>query len=75
MRARLVSALFDFPAYGGTTMRMMLRFTLRVERGNAVIRDGAIERTLESIMTKLKAEAAYFAPPDGKRARMIFFDC
>jgi hypothetical protein len=51
-------------------MRMMLRFTLPVERGNAAIRDGAIARTPESTMTKLKLEAADFAPPDGKRAGM-----
>jgi hypothetical protein len=55
-------------------MRMMLKFTLPVERGNAAIQDGAIARTVESIMTKLKPEAAYFAPLDGKRAGMIFFD-
>jgi hypothetical protein len=55
-------------------MRMMLKFTLPVERGNAAIHDGAIARTVEAIMTKLKPEAAYFAPMDGKRAGMIFFD-
>jgi hypothetical protein len=55
-------------------MRMMLKFTLPVERGNAAIHDGAIARTVESIMSKLKPEAAYFAPLDGKRAGMIFFD-
>jgi hypothetical protein len=29
---------------------------------------------MESILSKLKPEAAYFAPLDGKRAGMIFFD-
>ena len=29
---------------------------------------------MESIMSKLKPEAAYFAPLDGKRSGMIFFD-
>jgi len=55
-------------------MRTMLRFTIPVERGNEAIRDGAIARALETIMTKLKPEAAYFAPLDGKRAGMVFFD-
>ena len=55
-------------------MRMMLKFTLPVEKGNAAIEDGAIARTLESIMTKLKPEAAYFTPMDGKRGGVIFFD-
>ena len=55
-------------------MRMMLKFTLPIEKGNAAINDGSLGRTLESIMSKLKPEAAYFAPLDGKRGGMIFFD-
>lgn len=55
-------------------MRMMLKFTLPVEKGNAAFKDGSLGRTLESLMAKLKPEAAYFAPMDGKRAGMIFFD-
>ena len=55
-------------------MRMMLKFTLPVEKGNAAINDGSLGRTMETIMSKLKPEAAYFAPLDGKRAGMIFFD-
>jgi hypothetical protein len=57
-----------------TAMRMMLRFTLPVEKGNAAINDGSLGRTMESVLSKLKPEAAYFAPLDGKRAGMIFFD-
>jgi hypothetical protein len=53
-------------------MRMMLRFTLPVEKSNAAINDGSLGRTMESILSKLKPEAAYFAPLDGKRAGMIF---
>ena len=55
-------------------MRMMLRFTLPVEKGNQAIKDGSLGKTLESIMSKLKPEAAYFGPSDGKRCGMIFFD-
>ena len=55
-------------------MRMMLRFTLPVEKSNAAINDGSLGRTMESILSKLKPEAAYFAPLDGKRAGMIFFN-
>jgi hypothetical protein len=49
-------------------MRMMLRFTLPVEKGNQAFNDGSLGRTMESIMSKLKPEAAYFAPLDGKRS-------
>jgi len=55
-------------------MRMMLKFTLPVEKGNAAINDGSLGRTMESIMSKLKPEAAYFTPMDGKRGGVIFFD-
>ena len=53
---------------------MMLRFTLPVEKGNQTFKDGSLGKTLESIIKKLKPEAAYFAPLDGKRSGMIFFD-
>ena len=55
-------------------MRMMLRFTLPVEKSNAAINDGSLARTMESILSKLRPEAAYFTPLDGKRGGMIFFD-
>jgi len=55
-------------------MRMMLRFTLPVEKGNAAINEGSVGRTMESIMGKLKPEAAYFTAVDGQRGGMIFFD-
>jgi len=55
-------------------MRMMLKFTLPVEKGNAAFNDGSLGRTMEQLVSKLKPEAAYFAPMDGKRAGMLFFD-
>jgi hypothetical protein len=55
-------------------MRMMLKFTLPVEKGNQAFKDGSLGTTLESIMKKFKPEAAYFGPSDGKRSGMMFFD-
>ena len=55
-------------------MRMMLRFTIPVENGNQAFNDGALRKVVEALMTKLKPEAAYFAPLDGKRGGMLFFD-
>jgi hypothetical protein len=55
-------------------MRMMLKFTLPVEKGNQAFNDGSLGRAMDSIMSKLKPEAAYFVPSDGKRSGMIFFD-
>src|SRR5262245_24814534 len=71
-----MSGLMVSPAIYGleAIMRMMLRFTLPVEKGNQAFKDGSLGRTMESVMTKLKPEAAYFAPLDGKRSGMLFFD-
>ena len=55
-------------------MRMMLRWTVPVERGNEAIKDGSLARTLESLMEELKPEAAYFWPENGERGGMMVFD-
>jgi hypothetical protein len=55
-------------------MRAMLKFVLPVEKGNQAIKDGSLGKTLESIINRLKPEAAYFTPLDGQRGGMMFFD-
>ena len=56
-------------------MRMMLRFALPVEKGNAAFNDGSLGKTMELVMKKLKPEAAYFGTiTEGKRGGMMFFD-
>ena len=55
-------------------MRMMLRWTVPVERGNETIEDGSLARTIESLMEELEPEAAYFWPENGERAGMMVFD-
>ncbi len=55
-------------------MRTMLKFTVPVEKSNQAVKDGSLKKTLESLMKRLKPEAAYFSPLDGKRGGMIFFD-
>ena len=55
-------------------MRMMLRWTVPVEKGNEAIKDGSLTRTIESMLEELKPEAAYFWPENGKRAGMLIFD-
>jgi hypothetical protein len=55
-------------------MRMMMTFKLPVEKGNQAFKDGSLAKVMESLMGKLKPEAAYFAPMGGKRAGIIFFD-
>ncbi len=55
-------------------MRMMMRFTAPVEKGNQAIKDGSLGKTLEALMAKMKPEAVYFGSWDGVRSGMMFFD-
>lgn len=55
-------------------MRTMLRWTVPVEKGNAMVEDGSMGTTIEAVMAKTQPEAAYFLAHEGKRAGMIFFD-
>ena len=55
-------------------MRMMLRITVPAEKGSQAFKDGSLGKTIEAVMNKIKPEAAYFAPMDGKRCALMFFD-
>jgi hypothetical protein len=45
-----------------------------VEKGNQAFIDGSLGKTMESVMSKLKPEAAYFTTLNGKRGGMLFLD-
>lgn len=55
-------------------MRMMLRVKMPVEAGNSAIKDGSLPRTIQSLVERLKPEAAYFFTDEGKRSMLIVFD-
>jgi hypothetical protein len=55
-------------------MRVLLKVTMPVEKGNAGIKDGSLGKTIQSILADLEPEAAYFAAEDGKRAAFIVFE-
>jgi len=55
-------------------MRMMLRLWMPVESGNSAVKDGSLPRAIQSLIERLKPEAAYFFPDDGKRSAMFVFD-
>jgi hypothetical protein len=57
------------------SMRVMLKFTIpTTEESNALIRDGRIGQTMETILGNLQPEAAYFCPIDGKRGGYLVFN-
>jgi hypothetical protein len=54
-------------------MRLMLKFSIPVERGNAAAKDGTLGRAIENLLKATKADAAYFTLIGGKRGGMVFF--
>ena len=48
-------------------MRMMARVEFDVEKGNEVVRSGAIQDIFKRVMDAMKPEAAYFGPVNGSR--------
>lgn len=55
-------------------MRMMVRWTVPVDKGNSAITDGALPRLIGAMTDRLKPEAAYYWPEHGKRSGMMIFD-
>lgn len=55
-------------------MRMMLRWSVPVEKGNAMIKDGSMGTVIETLTKKLRPEAAYYMGYQGKRSGLMFFD-
>jgi hypothetical protein len=55
-------------------MRLMLKFTIPVAKGNAAAADGTLAQAFEKLVDQVKPEAAYFTLVDGKRGGMVFFD-
>ncbi len=55
-------------------MRMLMKVTMPVERGNKLAKDGKLGETLEGILADLRPEAAYFIEMDGHRTGIIVVD-
>jgi hypothetical protein len=56
------------------TMRLMLKFTIPVGKGNEAAADGTIGQAIERLVDAVNAEAAYFTLINGKRGGLIFFE-
>lgn len=55
-------------------MRVMIKVSIPVEKGNAAIKDGSLPRILGGALETIKPEAAYFTSEDGKRTMLLFAD-
>ena len=55
-------------------MRMLMKISMAVDKSNAAIKSGALQRTLQSTMEALKPEAAYFFPQGGERGGLLVVD-
>ncbi|WP_137992611.1 DUF3303 family protein [Streptomyces vilmorinianum] len=55
-------------------MRVMLRATVDTEAGNEGIKNGTLPKLMESMIERLKPEAAYFTPNEGSRSCILVFD-
>ncbi len=55
-------------------MRLMLRFTIPVEKGNEAKADGSLSEAIKGLIDQVQPEAAYFHLQDGKRAGTVFFE-
>ena len=55
-------------------MRIRLKIQMPVDAGNKAIKDGQLQKLMESTLETLKPEAAYFFAEDGKRTVELFLD-
>jgi hypothetical protein len=55
-------------------MRVMIKFALPVEAGNAAIRNGKLQKVFQQLTEELKPEAAYFFPTGGERGGFFVVD-
>src|SRR5437762_726099 len=55
-------------------MRMLLKASIPVEAGNAGMRDGRLQKTIQSWVAQFKPEAAYFIEEQGKRTAILVVD-
>lgn len=58
----------------GYAMRLMLKFTIPVDKGNEAAKDGTLGPAIDALIEQTDPEAAYFTLDEGERAGMIFFE-
>lgn len=52
-------------------MRFMLKCCIPMDKGNALVKDGTLGETVQSVLEEIKPEAAYFTTVGGARGGYI----
>ncbi|WP_381792778.1 hypothetical protein [Streptomyces niveus] len=55
-------------------MRVMLRARFETQVANKAIKNGALQKIMQSMTEQLKPEATYFGPSEGERSCTFVFD-
>jgi hypothetical protein len=55
-------------------MRTLLKLSIPVESGNRAVKDGTLERVIGDAIARLRPEASYFYPENGRRSCLMVFD-
>ncbi|MCX5391787.1 hypothetical protein ABZY68_01570 [Streptomyces sp. NPDC006482] len=55
-------------------MRMLLKVQMDTASSNEAIKQGNLQKIMETAMEQIRPEAAYFGAEDGCRTAYIFFD-
>ena len=55
-------------------MRTMMRVHMSTQPANEAIKNGALPKTIETLVSELQPEACYFFPDGGRRSALFVFD-
>ena len=55
-------------------MRTLIKLEIPVEAGNAAIKNGSLQQTMQKVMKDLRPESAYFGIMNGKRGAFLVVD-
>jgi hypothetical protein len=57
-----------------SAVRTLMTVEVPTEPGSQAIKDGRMSKVLESVLSNLQSEAAYFTTRSGHRAMLVVFD-
>ncbi len=55
-------------------MRTLVRVSMDVNASNSAIKSGEFSRVMQETLERIKPEAAYFYPENGRRTALLVFD-